>query len=78
MGKTHSRSWWLDNEGQKEQQKLGRKGVPNCHQRTSLGQEVSMPPPHPHIQFFLMLREETGDVGQLSPNHPNGDQILDL
>lgn len=39
---------------------------------------MSMPPPHPHIQFSLMLREETRDGRQLSPNHPDGDQILDL
>lgn len=36
------------------------------------------PAPHTHIQFLLMLRGETRDGLWLSPDHVDGDQVLNL
>lgn len=74
---------WI--EGQKEKAQVRKEGSPQLPSEDQSGAApmllhapMSMPPPHPHIQFSLMLREETRDGHQLSPNHPDGDQILDL
>lgn len=77
MGKTYFCIWWLDNEGQKGIAQSRKKGSPQLPSEDQSGAgSAHAPSPSSHPVFFK--REETRDGCQLSPDHLDGDQILDL